>query len=109
MRQYFFTWFIIVEHEEEVDQPGQLHRLEHLTNESKLTEVNHKPRFLLSYLGQGKVLHDGDEALLGEHIILQLHVELSSTLGVHHEEAEVQGLLGSPGDSLHVISQSLLE
>ena len=46
--------------------------------------------------------------LFGEHVILQLYVEGSSVLGVHHQEAEVKSLFGSPGDSLHIVPKSLL-
>ena len=59
----FLTWFIIVEHEEEVDQPGQLHGLEHLADEAELAEVDHKPGLLLRDLPQGEPLHGGDVAL----------------------------------------------
>ena len=50
--QYYFeeqcsngrlTWFIVVEHEEELDKPGQLDCLEHLSDEAQLAEVNHEP------------------------------------------------------------------
>lgn len=37
------TWFIVVEHEEELDEPGQLNCLEHLSDEAQLAEVNHEP------------------------------------------------------------------
>ena len=37
------TWFIIVEHEEELDEPGQLHGLEHLSNEPQLAEIDDEP------------------------------------------------------------------
>ena len=37
------TWFIVVEHEEELDEPGQLDCLEHLSNEAQLAEVNDEP------------------------------------------------------------------
>ena len=47
--------------------------------------------------------------LFGQHVVLQLNIEGSSVLGVHHQEAEVQGLLGSPSDPLHIIPESLLQ
>ena len=31
---------------------------------------------------EGKMLHDGDEPFLGKHIVLQLHVEGATTLGI---------------------------
>ena len=37
------TWFIVVEHKEELNKPRQLDCLEHLSDEAKLTEVNNKP------------------------------------------------------------------
>ena len=58
------TWLIIVKHQEEVNQPGKLHRVEHLSNESQLTKVNHKPWLLLSNFTQGKMFH-------GRNITLQ--------------------------------------
>ena len=51
------TRLVIVEHEEEVDQPGQLHRLEHLSNEAQLAEVYYKPGLLFSNLPEGKTFH----------------------------------------------------
>ena len=55
--QCFLTWFVIVKHQEEVDQPRQLHRLEHLTDEAQLTEVYHEPGLLFRNLPQGEVFH----------------------------------------------------
>ena len=120
------TRLVIVEHEEEVDQPGQLHRLEHLSNEAQLAEVYYKPGLLFSNLPEGKTFHGWYEILgtiviwdweifslyyylFGQHVILQLNIEGSSVLGVHHQEAEVQGLLGSPSDPLHIVPESLLQ
>ena len=37
------TWLVIVEHEEEVDQPRQVHRLEHLPGKSQPAKVYNKP------------------------------------------------------------------
>ena len=51
------TGLVIVEHEEEVDKPGQLHRLEHLPDEAQLTEVYNEPGLLLCNLSQGKIFH----------------------------------------------------
>ena len=47
--------------------------------------------------------------LLGQDVILQLDIESSPVLGVHHQEAEVESLLGPPGHSLHVVPEGLLE
>ena len=44
------------------------------------------------------------EYLLCQHVVLQLDVEGSPVLGVHHQEAEVESLLGPPGHPLHVIT-----
>ena len=105
------TWLIIVKHQEEVNQPGKLHRLEHLSNESQLTKVNHKPWLLLSNFTQGKMFHSRNitlqkcdlsiyvdklnikSDLLSQHIILQLDVECAPVFGIHHQEAKVQCLL----------------
>ena len=43
MTKYAITWFIVVEHKEELNKPRQLDCLEHLSNEAKLTEVNYEP------------------------------------------------------------------
>ena len=43
MTKYAITWFIVVEHKEELNKPRQLDCLEHLSDEAKLTEVNDKP------------------------------------------------------------------
>ena len=69
------TWFVVVEHQEELNQPGKLCRLEHLPDEAKLAEVDHKPGLLLCSLLQSKMLHDGDESFLCEHIVLHLDIE----------------------------------
>ena len=37
------TWFIVVEHEEELDEPGQLDCLEHLPDEPQLAEIDDEP------------------------------------------------------------------
>ena len=37
------TWFIVVKHEEELDKPGQLDCLEHLSDETQLAEVDDEP------------------------------------------------------------------
>ena len=36
-------WFIVVEHEEELDKPGQLDCLEHLSDEPQLAEIDDEP------------------------------------------------------------------
>ena len=53
----FLTRLVIVEHEEEVDQPGQFHRLEHLPNEAKLAEVYNKPGLLFCNFPKGETFH----------------------------------------------------
>ena len=122
----FLTRLVIVEHEEEVDQPGKFYGLEHLANKAQLAEVNDKPRLLLRNLPQGKMFHGRYEILqhfpsersklyppisdlFSEDVILQLDVESSPVLGVHHKEAEVQSLLRPPSDSLHVVPESLFQ
>ena len=61
--QCLLTWFVIVKHQEEVDQPRQLHRLEHLPDEAQLAEIYHEPGLLLRNLSQGKVFHRRDKIL----------------------------------------------
>ena len=52
-------WFIVVEHEEELDEPGQLDCLEHLSDEPQLAEIDDEPEdakfrsvFVKSLLGK---------------------------------------------------------
>ena len=40
------------------------------------------PALFVCYLLEGKMLHDGDESLLGEHIVFKLDIEGPSTLGI---------------------------
>ena len=54
----FTTWFVIVKHQKELDQPGKFHRIKHFPNESKLTEVDHEPGFLLGDSFQREMFHD---------------------------------------------------
>ena len=46
--------------------------LDSVTYKAELAEVDDKPVLLGGRLLQGKVLHDLDEALLRQHVILQL-------------------------------------
>ena len=40
------------------------------------------PALFVCYLLEGKMLHDGDESLLGEYIVFKLDIEGPSTLGI---------------------------
>ena len=54
-----FTWFIVVKHEEELNEPRKFHRFEHLSNETQLTKVNNKParrNFIFSKFVDAKLL-----------------------------------------------------
>ena len=48
------------------------------------------PWFLLSCLFCSKILHGGDKAMLGDHIVLQLDIIPSPLLGKHHQKFEVK-------------------
>ena len=58
-----FTWFIVVKHEEELDEPGQLDCLEHLSDEPQLAEIDDEPEdgelgsvFVKSVLGNSALM-----------------------------------------------------
>ena len=39
----FCTWFVFVEHEQELTEQGKINCLEHLPDETQRTEVNYEP------------------------------------------------------------------
>jgi hypothetical protein len=67
--------FVGVEHDEKLDQPWQLDALEHFADESELAELDHEPRLVVGDFIVGVFQHDGEEARLGQDVVLQLSVE----------------------------------
>lgn len=78
-----------------------------LTDEAELAEVQNKPVPVDGGVLKGKGSYRGHVARLGLHVVLQLQVEHTPALRVHHQERKVQVLLGAPSrDRDHnIISQ----
>ena len=62
------------------------------------------PRVILGSLLQGRALHGGHKALFGDDVILKLDVVRSPVLGVHHQKGKVEGLFGSPLNTIHPVA-----
>ena len=56
---------VVVEHDEELNEPGKVDGSEELADEAELAEVDDKPRLLLQGFLEGKVFHDGSKTRLG--------------------------------------------
>ena len=57
-----------------------VHTCRNVTTYSCVTKPS--PALLVRNFLEGKMLHDGDESLLGEYIVFKLDIEGPSTLGI---------------------------